>query len=199
MTHGIKQAIPNSGIQEGRQIGQCMFSYAVDNNGNYPDGKSSTEVFQKLLDGNYVNDPTIFYVPLPGKIKAIPGQKLKPENVCWDVTSGVSSSSSDLVPLLFLTGYRISYSPGGSAVPIIKPYPPFGNEPRTWSQWWNRAAPLWKPLQPGIIVFYKSNNSTFLKLDTSANSAGSIPNFIPASFDPDGKTYRQLTADGPLP
>jgi hypothetical protein len=32
-----------------------------------------------------------------------------------------------------------------------------------------------------------------------ASPDGSIPNFIPADFDPKGKTYRQLTPDGELP
>ncbi len=85
-------------MQQGRQIGQMMFSYATDNvqNGNaYPDGNSSTEVFQKLLDGGYATDPTLFYVPMPGKVEPVKGQKLKPENVSWDVTSGVSSNSPD--------------------------------------------------------------------------------------------------------
>jgi len=48
-------------------------------------------------------------------------------------------------------------------------------------------------------VIYKSNNSRFIKLDTTANHDGSIPNFISPDFKPDGKTYRQLTPDGPLP
>jgi hypothetical protein len=89
-------------MQQGRQIGQMMFSYSTDNfqNSNaYPDGKSSTEVFQKLLDGNYAADPAIFYVPLPGKVKPIAGQKLKPENVCWDVTSGVDPMLRMCCPL----------------------------------------------------------------------------------------------------
>jgi hypothetical protein len=187
----------NIAMQQGRQIGQAMFSYATDNvqNGNaYPDGNSSTEVFQKLIDGGYVTDPTIFYVPLPGKVKAVAGQKLKPENVCWDVTSGVDSNSSDLVPLVFITGYRMTYAPGGSAVPVIKPYPPFWSEPRTWSQWWNDA-PAPEPGPSGIAIFYKGNNAVFLKL----NLDGSLPNVVSPEFKPDGKTYRQLTPDGPLP
>lgn len=184
-------------MQQGRQIGQAMFSYATDNvqNGNaYPDGNSSTEVFQKLIDGGYVTDPTIFYVPLPGKVKAVAGQKLKPENVCWDVTSGVDSNSSDLVPLVFMTGYRMTYASGGSAVPVIKPYPPFWSEPRTWSQWWNDA-PAPEPGPSGIAIFYKGNNAVFLKV----NPDGSLPNVVSPDFKPDGKTYRQLTPDGPFP
>jgi hypothetical protein len=196
-----RQAIRNSDMQQAHQIGACMFSYATDNvqNGNtYPDGNSSTEVFQKLLDGGYVTDPSLFYIPLPGKVKPLAGQKLKPENVCFDVTSGINSSSSDLVPLAFMTGYRITYAPGGSAVPIIKPYPLFGYEPRTWSQWWNRE-PKHLPFEPGIAVFYKGNNAEFLKLNSPPNADGTITNFISPNFHSEGKAYRQLTPDGPLP
>ncbi len=174
-----------------------MFSYSTDNianNNSYPDGNSSTEVFQKLLDGGYCSDPGVFYIPLSGKTPAKPGQKLKPENVCFDVTSGVASNAPDGIPLIFMTGYKVTYAPGGSAVPIIKPYPPFG-EPRTWSLWWHR-----KPLRtPGIGVLYKGNNGRFWPLTFSDDSEATIPNFVPVDFKPDGKTYRQLTPDGPLP
>ena len=37
------------------------------------------------------------------------------------------------------------------------------------------------------------------ELKNSKTSDGSIPNFVPADFDAKGKTYRQLTPDGPLP
>jgi len=198
---GIKQAKYNAWIQQGRQIGSMMFSYATDNTqgGNaYPEGNSSTEVFQKLIDGNYVTDPGIFYVPLPGKTKALPGQKLKPENVCWDVTCCVDSNSSDLVPLVFLTGYKVTYTPGGSAVPIIKPWPQFREEPRTWLDWWHGVPD--EPPTPGIAIFYKGNNAMYRKLETPQQSSdGIITNFVPPDFKPDGKTYRQLTPDGPLP
>jgi len=176
-----------------------MFSYATDNVQNhnaYPEGNSSTEVFQKLIDDGYVTDPTIFYVPLPGKVKPVAGQKLKPENVCWDVTCCVDSNASDLLPLVFLTGYKVAYAPGGAAVPIVKPWPQFG-EPRTWLDWWH-GAPDDTPA-PGIAVFYKGNNAIFLPLDRPINRDGTIPNFVSPDFKPDGKTYRQLTPDGPLP
>ena len=191
---GIRYAAHNAWMQTAHQIGVCMFAYSNDNNQNYPDGNSSTEVFQKLLDGGYVTDPTIFYIPLSGKIKPVAGQKLKPENVCWDVTSGVDSSAPDRLPLVFMTGYKVTYAPGGSAVQIRKPYPPLT---RTWTQWWdNEPAPAdW----PGIAVYYKGNNAMFLHLSNSENPDGTIPNFVKPDFDAKGKTYRQLTPDGPLP
>ena len=102
----------SSAMTTARQIGLMMVAYANDN-GAYPDGKSSTEVFQKLLDGrykwhagNYCVDPTIFYIGLPGKTKPVMGQKLKPENVCWDVTSGVDPRDPDRLPIVFLTATK---------------------------------------------------------------------------------------------
>ena len=189
-----------------------MFAYATDNiqNGNaYPDGNSSTEVFQKLLDGNYCSDPSVFYLPLAGKTPAVAGQKLKPENVCWDVTSGVDSSASD-VPLVFMTGYKVTYVPGGSAVPLIKPYPRYYT-PSFWDWLGSLYFADWYTPRPGMAVFYKSYNAKFMMLDHIVNSDGtttfplkykpgaSIENFVPNDFQPDGHTYRQLTPDGPLP
>jgi len=174
---GLPQARRDAWMQQGRQIGQMMFSYATDHvDGNpYPDGKSSTEVFQKLLDENYCSDPNFFYLPLPGKIKPVAGQKLKPENVCFDVTSGVDSDAPEGLPLVFITGYKVTYAPGAAAVPLAKPYP------------------------PAIIVFYLGNSTKILLPALGANPDGSIPNFVPLTFDAKGKTYRQLTPDGPLP
>jgi hypothetical protein len=175
---GLPQARRDALMQQGRQIGQCLFSYSTDNvqnNNAYPDGNSSTEVFQKLIDGNYVSDPGIFYFPLPGKVKPVAGQKLKPENVCFDVTCCVDADAPDGLPLIFATGYKVTYTPGAAAVPLAKSSP------------------------PAMIVFYKSNSAQVLFPTSAANPDGAIPNFIPASFDPKGKTYRQLTPDGPLP
>jgi hypothetical protein len=96
-----------------------------------------------------------------------------------------------------LTGYKVQYVPGGAAVPLIKPYPPFGFEARTWLQWAEG-----KPILPapgenaGIAVAYKSGSSAFRKM---SHPDGTISNFIAPTFDPKGKTYRQLTPDGPLP
>ena len=174
-----------------------MFAYATDNtvnNNGYPNGNTSTEVFQKLIDGGYVTDPAIFYVPLPGKIRAVAGQKLKPENVCWDVTSGAGSDSPDGLPLIFMTGYKVTYVPGGSAVPIIKSHPPFWT-PRIWSEWWNGD----RNTASGIAVFYTGNNAAFIRLGIGIGPDNTIQNFVSPKFKPDGKTYRQLTPDGVLP
>jgi hypothetical protein len=85
-------------MQATRTIALAMFQYANDNDKQYPDGKSSTELFQKLMDGNYITDPAVFFVPLPGKIRAAMGAKLKPVNVTYDDRMGYSNDGSRTVP-----------------------------------------------------------------------------------------------------
>jgi len=194
--------VPNFGARwsyEARQIGLMMYSYANDHGQRYPDGKSSTEVFQELLDGGYATDPNMFYIPLPGKAPPVPGQKLKPENVCWDVTSGVDLSSPDTIPIAFMTGYRVSYAPGASAVTLIKPYPRYNIV--SWADRWRYRALQSDEYTPplGIAVVYKNNHARFLALNLDANPDGAIPNFVPSELISDGKPHHQLTPDGVLP
>ena len=161
---GIERAKETMAMQRARQIGIAMFAYADDHNGAYHDGKTSTEVFQKLLDGNYVSDPATFYIAMPGKTKPTSNQ-LTAANVCYDVTSGVTSNSPDNVPVVFTTGYTVIYSAG---ITMRDP---------------GASAPF-----RGIDVAYKGNGARFIQ----AGADGSIRNFIPLNFDPDGKTYQQL-------
>ncbi len=162
------------------QLGLDLFAYAKDHGGKYPEGKSSTEIFQKLLDGGYIASPEILYAPLPGKVN--PGQNakvLKPENVCWDVTAGVTPQASDKVPIVFLTGYKIRYEPNASAV---------GLHP---ADWW---LPLFGESSYGIAVCYKTNASIVMKIAPDST----VPHFIAADFDPRGMTFHQLTPEGEL-
>jgi hypothetical protein len=191
---GIRPAQHSQWLLASRSIALLMFQYANDHDQEYPTGKSSTEVFQKLLDGKYASDPMLFYIPLPGKTKPVPGQPLKPENVSWDVSCCLDSSDPDGVPVVFMTGYKVIYAPGTAAIPMIKPYPNFDplSMSRSWNQWWNgQPAP-----SPGIAVTYKSNSAQFIPLSAS----GDIPHFIDSTVNfPPGKKYIQLTPDGPLP
>lgn len=192
---GIQRAPESNSLQRVHSIGLLLFAYSNDHDGHYPDGRSSTEVFQKLLDEKYVEDPTVFYLPLEGKTEPVAGQKLKPENVSFDVTGGLDQDSSDLLPVVFLTDYKVSYTPDGTAVPLVKPFPRFGVvKPGFWA---------WPTIQyfgdGGIAVAYKGNNSVFLKLETSANAGAVVPRFVSPEFKPDDKVYRQLTPDGVLP
>jgi hypothetical protein len=183
-------------MRQCRTIALAMFQYANDHDGKYPDGNSSTEVFQKLIDGNYVSDPTLFYVPLAGKSAARPGERLKPENVSFDVTGGVGENAPDGLPVTYLTGYKVDYQPGGKAVALTAPYPPYGVAPRTWVQWWNGITT--ESVGPYLIVTYRSNSAFGKKLDLPPSGNGYVRDFISKDFDAHGNTYRQLTPNGPL-
>ncbi len=179
--HNPRIAKLSATLQTSSAIGHLLNQYAVDHQGHYPEGKTSTEVFQRLIDEKYVTDPQIFYaryIDIPGKMKPQSDQ-LKAENVSWDVTCCVDQSSPDGLPVVFLTGYKITYQAGASAAPLGS-----APLPRTWYQWAFGAPPT----KPFIAVCCK-NMSARVKL---ADEDGSIPNFIPADFDPKGKVYRQL-------
>jgi len=163
--------------QKVRSIGLCLYAYAQDHNGHYPEGKTSTEVFEKLIEGKYAKGPELFYFQTAGKIPPT-SSILKAENVAWDMTSCSDSSPPDAVPVIFMTGYKITYQAGTSAMPV-------NQQPRTWRQWWNGSAS-----PDTFVAIYYYSNSVTVKLP---DKDGSIPNFIPVDFDPKGKTYRQLT------
>lgn len=163
-------------MQQAHTIGVGLFAYANDHNLAYPDGKSSTEVFQKLLDDGYVPDPAVFYLPYKGKITAQPRQKLKPENVSFDFTAGGDLHSSEQLPLVFSTGYKISYQLGAEPVALFKIFP------------------------DGLAIYYKRNSAMFLH-DYISGEASHAPihYFIPDAFKSEGYSYRQLTPDGVMP
>src|SRR5271163_1205008 len=110
----LRQGPESARMQTARVIGLSLFSYAGDHNGKYPVGSSSTDIFQQLIDQKYVTDPGMFYFAMPGKTKATT-DKLKPENVCFDVTNAVVSGDPDGLPVVFSTGYKIDYIQGGKA------------------------------------------------------------------------------------
>lgn len=178
-------------LEQSRTIGLLLFQYGTDNDGKLPEGRTSTEVFQKLIDGGYTpssgglsSDIDIFYFPMPGKVR--PTSKiLKPENVCWDVTCCVSiEDSPHQIPLVYMTGYKVVYKAGTSAVPETSPS-------STWWQWLTVSA---YP-RNFTIVRDLSGWSRLLR----AAPDGSIPHFMPTNFSDGGTIYRQLTPDGKLP
>lgn len=174
-------------------LGFALSNYCADHAGKYPEGKSSTEVFQKLLDEQYVTDPELFYVELAGKVKARPGAKLKPENVSFDFTYGLGPRDSGSVPVVFLTGFRVTYAPGVAAKsngPAFPTYYP--RRPATTSYFFGIPLPFHFQ-DRGIAVIYRDDDSTWI--DAQGDS---IPNFVPTTFSAGGKTYRQLTPDGVL-
>jgi hypothetical protein len=139
-----------------------------------------------------------FYIWLPGKFKGTPGQPLKPENVCYDVTDGVDANDSADLPIIFMTGFKVIYAPGSAATPLVKPYPVLV-PPRTWGGWLSAQPRFFEFNDPGIAVMHLDNSVNIVGMVMSGNSIGTIPNFVPSTFDSKGKTYRQLTPDGVLP
>ncbi len=168
----------------GKEIAVALFVYARNHGGKYPEGSSSTEVFQKLLDEGFIESPTIFYVAMPGKVRADPSQKvLKPENVSFDMTYPPDFHLTVHVPLIFLTGYRVKYDPGAAATPEIKPHPEYG-----------RPSWFFHSDLSGITVAYNDTKSAYLPWADDFT----IPNFVPSDFKSDGTDFHQLTPDGPM-
>jgi hypothetical protein len=172
ITAGIKIAKENVAMQHARIIAIAMSVYATDHNCAYPDGTTSTEVFQKLLDGKYVTDPAMFYLEMPGKTKPTSTQ-LTSANVSFDVTSGVTNDSPGELPVVFCTGYTVIYTAGAAAGRDSGSDTPFPGPGHKFT---------------GIAVAYKDISGRFLY----AEPDGSVPNFIPPIFDAGGKTYVQL-------
>lgn len=167
--------IPAS-VERARVLAMALYAYAKAHDGKYPTGASSTEVFQKLIDGHYLSDPGTVFDPAlaaQGKIKAT-SKALTPQNVCWDVTVPADTRSPDALPLVFETGFRVTYAPHGTAEPLAPAMT--GN---------------------GIVVCYCDLDAEHLK--SGWNHNGIISDFVPASFDPRGAAYVQLTPNGPLP
>jgi hypothetical protein len=145
------------------------------------------------LDGGYINDPHIFYVPMAGKVEPTDAKKLKPENVSYDVTRGVYPHDSNKIPLIFLTGFHVTYAPGAAAIPLGGDFPSYGSTTHHFLFMSWTAPPQNDRHLPGIAIYYDDHSAAWLQAQGSA-----IPNFIPANFDAHGKTYRQLTPDGVL-
>src|SRR6187402_3640935 len=60
MGTGIKRAPQSAAMQTCHTLGLALFQFANDHDNRLPEGKSSTEIFQQLIDGKYVSDPRIF-------------------------------------------------------------------------------------------------------------------------------------------
>jgi prepilin-type N-terminal cleavage/methylation domain-containing protein len=188
ITNGIKQAKHNAAMQTGRQIGQVTFSYSTDNtaNGNlYPADTSALAISQDLINANYVTDPSIFAVTSQPLYQAPTSSgtaiTLKAQSVSWsytcislNTTGGISSSASDLTPLVFFNnGFSTAVSntlQGGTGTAVAVTYgaaAPFGTD--------------------GAAVFYKGNNALYLKAGL-AGTVGQIASFISAN-DIDSTKY----------
>jgi hypothetical protein len=173
-------------------ITKAIYEYADGHEGHFPPGKSSTEVFQHLLDGGYVRDPSLFWLQLPGKKKPTESV-LRPENVSWDVSSPMTAGKNKVIPILFITGYKFHYTLKGTFTPLFKT--PEGRSPDF----------VW-----GFLYSYDLDKQwLFLHWQETRTDprSGSLPYdwcsddshwaFYNLFFD-SSQEYQQLTPDGPL-
>jgi hypothetical protein len=192
-------------------IALFLHRYAADHHGEYPPGKSSTQVLQALVDGGYCNDPRIFYRPgSPGKTAPTydQGAKIKPENVCYDITVPVGDNAPPGLPLVIMTGYRITYAPGATAVPLSEEIR--GRNPSMAvfyndgsfvffrNAWWWFGKGVYHQTTGGFQTVNYSMDDGSGQRSGRLHSDGTITNFIPPTFDAAGVKYQQLTPDGPL-
>jgi len=191
---GAPAKLDSTAMAATRTIAVAMSEYAEEHGGRYPEGASSTAVFQKLIDGKYVADPATFYLLMPGKTQPT-SPHLTPQNVCYDVTAGVDTNAPDNLPVVFVTGFRVEYRPEGRAISLVRPFPAYGYSAQTWMKYLTGG-----DLEPvnGLALAYKSNEARFQQGQLGSDGFGLVPNVLPDDFDPHGKAYRQLTPDGPL-
>jgi hypothetical protein len=190
----------SAAMQQARAIYLLITAYADAHNGVYPTGNSSTEIFQKLVDENHmkptgkslqevvhtvieggsVTDPGIFCLAMSGKTPATSTQ-LRPENVCFDVTLPLGRSAPDETPAVFVTGYKVSYVPGGMAIPFSTSRDRYWtsvcyNGGMAYALMKGHDLPDWPSIQPD----------------------GAVINFVPTKFNSNGKKFEQLTPEGPI-
>jgi hypothetical protein len=112
------------------------------------------------------------------------------------MTADMNTNQKDNdIPLVFTTGYRIEYKPGGRAVPLGS-LPVYVSRDRTWVEWLENR-PGKNAISPGLAVAYASGASSFTKAPDP--TTGIVPNVISPKADLGNKTYRQLTPEGELP
>jgi prepilin-type N-terminal cleavage/methylation domain-containing protein len=185
ITNGIKQAKHNTSMQTARQIGTILFSYATDNNSTYPFGAKSENIASTLISSNYCNDPNLFVVSDqigrnsvtgPGTVTVTAGVTtvtMAAANISWnfvciDATHGVTSSASDLLPLVYFSGGTALTYAGttGAKNLVLQPACPYGTD--------------------GVAVFYKGNNASYMKA-----TSGTVTAFVNAAYA-DSSTYTEI-------
>ncbi len=180
----LKTAKQSAATQSSHSIGQMMTQYALDQ-GQYPDGNTSTAAFMQLLSKGYLTSANIFYLPGGQQTKFTglsPATNLTSANVSWDIMGvngtgassgpvGLSASAPAELPLVFSTGGTVTVpqqaGPGSATCTATGP---LGTD--------------------GLAVTYKDNHSAFAKIN-SPSGTYIINDFIDASFDPQGQSYVQ--------
>lgn len=180
----LKNARQTAAAASSKGIGGMMTQYGMDN-GQFPDGATSTDAFKQLLAKGYLTSADIFYLPNGGQTKfrgQSPATKLTSQNVSWDIMGrdgvgndsgpvGLTVNSPSELPLVFSTGGSVSVpqelGPGAATC--------------------SAAGPLGVD---GLAVTYMDNHAVFVKVD-STQGTPTISEFIAGSFDAKGVVYVQ--------
>ena len=184
ITSGIRRAQQNAGMQQSRTIYVALFSYANDNNSNFPDGADAGAIANTLYVGKYVSDPKTFQLSGDSTYVTPTGTTtLKAANCSFDFAGtstgattgiGVGPSASDLLPVVWSGGDSGAAIPTGAGAGTA-----FAPTTGIYSTY-------------GIAVGYKSGSAFFRSVQTTA--APTFPgqgnvDFVDQAFDPAGVTY----------
>jgi prepilin-type N-terminal cleavage/methylation domain-containing protein len=164
ITSGIKKAQQSAGVQTTRTIALAEFQYSNDNSQTYPSGADASIIARSLLAGNYISDPTIFYIG--GSVESkytgtTAATTIAVTNISYDfvqttVSSGLNANDPDQLPVIYSssgTAQTFTATPGAVSI-IFTNTNPFGTA--------------------GAAVCYHSNSAKFvIAQNASTGTAGS--------------------------
>jgi prepilin-type N-terminal cleavage/methylation domain-containing protein len=176
ITGAMKTAKDNAGMQTTHSLYISDFNYTIDNQ-NFADAQDAGYIARALLNGGYITDTSIFYLPGGNTQKwaaADAAGGITAAYVAWDFYGvngagatpyvGVSTTDPDQLPLLWSTGNTVVLPAAagqyGTATVNGSGKNAFGTD--------------------GIPVAYKSGASAFKKV--SVLSSGLISQFVDNSF-----------------
>ena len=181
ITSGIKKAKQSGAMQTARTLAIADFQYSNDNNA-YADGADAGVVAAAIIAGKYVSDPKMFAISGSKNFTPYPGAgTITKSAVSYDFAgvggtfTGVSSSASDLLPLLWSDGEPTAKIPNavgtGTAITLSG-----GGAFAT----------------DGMVVAYKSNSAAFIRPQPGVAPAfpgqGKV-GFVDQPFDSAGTIY----------
>jgi hypothetical protein len=127
----LRLQILNASPAKAHKLAIASYAYAQDHGGYYPNGETSTVIYQKLFDGKYLSDPSSLFINSNGGrtyASSYPSVHLNAENVSFDFTTrsetGLTKDDPDDLPLLFSCVVEApQYVSGANAASIDKTCP----------------------------------------------------------------------------
>jgi prepilin-type N-terminal cleavage/methylation domain-containing protein len=162
ITAGIKKGQQSAGVQNARSLALADFQYSNDNSQTYASGATAAVVAQALISGNYISDPSIFFLAGSSQTKYTGTSGITTSNVSWDFgcqtasTAGaLNANTPDEAPLLCSTS-KGSYTFSATAATActltgLDTAAPFG--------------------QAGVALCQKSNSAKFILATTPSSGA----------------------------